>query len=348
MRKITSFLIVAAAAVLFFSGCGPTPLTGKPGSSGKTLELMIVSPDALYGNTTKQAIDTIFSMPQDGLNQPESRFDVVHITPSSFDGNTMFQAHRNILILEVDPHNINKIYIDKDVWATPQVVIRMTASDRRSLDSMLLVRQERLLDEYYTQEYRRMNKVFSQKPDYKIQRFIEQKYGFSIVVPEEFALAKLREENSFTWVLKRTKDFDLHLYIDSRDAKGASDFDEAVILDNIDTMLRRNVPGPSEGSYPGVERRDFFYTRDVTLGDSIHAVETRGLWRTYNDFMGGPFVCYTFALPGTNQVVTLMGSVYSPSERSKMVMRRDLLMQVDGICRSLKINGANNTDHQEK
>lgn len=337
MKKIASFIVVAAVAFAVLVGCGPTPLTGKPGSSGKTLELMIVSSDGLYSSSTKQAIDTLFNEPQVGLNQPESRFDVVHIVPSSFDGNTMFQAHRNILILEVDPQNINKIYIDKDVWATPQVVIRMTASDRRSLDSMLLVRKERLREEFYAQEYRRMNKVFSQNPEFKIQEFIKNKYGFSIVVPHEFNLAKLREENSFTWILKRTKDFDLHIYIDSRPATGEKDFEEAVILDNIDTMLRRNVPGPSEGSYPGVERRDFFYSRNVVLADSINAVETRGLWRTYNDFMGGPFVCYTFSLPGSDRVVTLMGSVYSPSERSKMVMRRDLLMQVDGICRSLKV-----------
>lgn len=337
MKKITFLSVVLVAAVMLFGGCGPTPLTGKPGSSGKTLELMIVSSDGLYSSSTKQAIDTLFNEPQMGLNQPESRFDVVHIVPSSFEGNTMFQAHRNILILEVDPQNINKIYIDKDVWASPQVVIRMTASDRRSLDSMLLVRKERLREEFYTQEYRRMNKVFSQNPDFKIQKYIQDKYGFSIVIPDEFALAKLKEQNDFTWVLKRTKDFDLHLYINSLPAVGPKDFEEATILDNIDTMLRRNVPGPSEGSYPGVERRDFFYTRNVVLADSIPAVETRGLWRTYNDFMGGPFVCYTFSLPGSDRVITLMGSIYSPSERSKMVMRRDLLMQVDGICRSLKI-----------
>lgn len=337
MRKIASFFAVVAAAVALFSSCGPTPLTGKPGSSGKTLELMIVATEGVYNGTTGQVIDSIFQAPQDALNQPESRFDVVHITPSNFNDNTMFQAHRNILILDVNPQNINKIYMEQDKWSSPQIVIRITASDTRSLDSMLLVREERLLKEYYNQEYRRMNKVFSQKADYKIQQYVENKYGFSIVIPEEFALAKLKEENNFTWILKRTKDFDLYIYIDSRPAKGASDFEEAVILDNIDTMLRRNVPGPSEGSYPGVERRDFFYTRNVVLADSVNAVETRGLWRTYNDFMSGPFVCYTFSLPGRDNVYTLMGSVYSPSQRSKMVMKRDLLMQVDGICRSLKV-----------
>lgn len=328
---------MAAAVVVLFTSCGPTPFTGKPGSSGKTLEMLVVATQGVYSGTTKQVIDSIFATPQVALNNPEPRFDLVHISPSSFEDNSMFQSHRNLLILDVSPQLENKIYLEQDKWSKPQIVIRITASDKRSLDSMLLVKNERLLYEYYNQEYRRMDKVFSEDPDIKIQNKLKGKYGFALSIPDEFALAKMREESDFTWILKQTKDFDLHLYVYSRPATGGSDFDQATILDNLDTMLRRYVPGPSEGSYPGVERRVDSYSRDVVLADSINAVETRGLWRTYNDFMGGPFVCYTFTLPESGKVYTLMGCVYSPSERNKMVMKRDLLMQLDGICRSIKL-----------
>ncbi|MBO7488934.1 MAG: DUF4837 family protein [Bacteroidales bacterium] len=337
MKKIVVFLALSASLLLTLAGCGDKVLTGKPGSSGKTLELMIVATDGIYNGPTQMVLDSLFKTPQVALNQPEPRFDVVHIAPSSFRDNTMFQSHRNILILEVDPQGLNKVYMDVDKWSTPQVVIRMTATDRQSLDSMLLAKGERLLSEYYKQEYRRMSKVFSATPNTKVISKIKEKYGFSLSIPDEFALAKMKEESNFTWALKRTKDFDLFLYIFDLPAKGDADYEEATILDNIDTMLHRYVPGPREGSYPGVERRDFFYTRDVVLGEDIKAVEIRGLWRTYNDFMGGPFVSYTFTLPGSDKVYTMMGSVYSPSERNKMVRRRDLLMQIDGICRSIKI-----------
>ena len=340
MKRIVSFVVVAVVAVAMFSGCAGPGQTGKPGSSGKTLELMVVAPNSVCSGTTQGVLDSLFETPQVALNQPEPRFDVVHIVPSSFDGNTMFQSHRNILILEVNPQNICKVYLEQDKWSVPQVVIRMTAPDRASLDSMLLANGERLLKEYYNQEYRRMDRVFSKAPAYKIVKLLKEKYGFTLSIPEEFALAKMKEESDFTWILKQTKDFDLHLYVYSRESVGPQDFEEAGILDNIDTMLRRYVPGPSEGSYPGVERRDFFYSRDVVLGDGIEAVETRGLWRTYNDFMGGPFVCYTFTLPESGKVYTLMGSVYSPSQRNRMVMKRDLLMQLDGICRSIKLQEA--------
>ena len=322
------------ALVLLFCSCGTPALSGKPGSSGKTLELMVVAKNTVYNApTTQEVLDSIFSEPQVGLNQPEPRFEMVQILPSSFENNTMFQAHRNILILEVDPLGVNKVFLDKDVWASPQVVVRITATDMHSLDSMLLVRSERLLDKYYQQEYRRMDKVFSQTPDIKIINKIKDTYGFRLSIPEEFTYAK--QQDGFTWVRKEAKDFSLQLFINSEPAGNNPALDEASILNRIDTMLYRYVPGPSEGSYPGVERRDFFYTRQVVI-DSLKAVETRGLWRTYNDFMSGPFVCYTFLSPDGNELLTLMGCVYSPSQRSKMMMKRDLLMQVDGICRSIR------------
>ena len=335
MKRIIAFLVVAATLASLLVSCGGKTMTGKPGSSGKTLELLLVAKNSVNAGTTESVIDSLFRTPQVALNQPQSRFDVVQIAPSSFDGNSMFQSHRNILILEIDPLGINKVYLENDKWATPQVVIRVAANSREALDSMLLVQAERLLKEYYKQEYRRMDKVFSRTPAVKIINKIKEKYGFTLSIPDEFALAKMKEETDFTWVLKNTKDFDLHLYLYQRQAKDASDFEEAVILDHLDTILRRYVPGPTEGSYPGVERRDFFYTREVMLGD-VKAIETRGLWRTYNDFMGGPFVCYTFASPDKSKVYTMMGCVYSPSERSKLMMKRDLLMQLDGICHSLK------------
>lgn len=335
MNKMFSFLAMALCAIVLMAGCGSAPLSGKPGSSGKTLELMVVATNTVYNGVAHHALDTLFKTPQDGLNQPEPRFDVVQIAPSSFEDNTMFQAHRNILKLEVDPMGVNKIYLEKDKWSTPQVVIRVTATDARALDSMLLSHGERLLKEFYAQEYRRMEKVFAKTPDVKIMETIKQKYGFSLVVPDEYTMATMKENNEFTWILKRTKDMDLNVYLYSQPYKDEKYREESTILDNLDTMMRRFVPGPSEGSYPGVERRDFFYTRDVTIGD-IKAVETRGLWRTYNDFMSGPFVCYTLLSPDGKSVITLMGSVYFPSYRYININKRDLLMQVDGICRSIK------------
>lgn len=333
MNKVIQKIAFLSVATLLLVACGGKTMTGKPGSSGKTLELMIVSPSSLYSGSTRTVLDSLFATPQVGLNQIEPRFDVVQIAPSSFNGNTMFQAHRNILILEIDPQGLNKVYRKQDQWSQPQVVIRVTATDRGTLDSLLLANGSRLLEEYYAQEYRRMDKVFSQTPAVKIKQKIKECYGFTLSIPEEYTLAK--QQDGFMWIRKEAKDFGLQLYIQSLPVEGQPSLEEAAILDRIDTMLHRYVPGPSEGSYPGVERRDFFYSRPVTLAN-LDAVETRGLWRTYNDYMGGPFVAYSFISADRQQLITLMGCVFSPSQRNRMVMKRDLLMQLDGICRSIR------------
>lgn len=335
MKKLFFGVIALVFASLMLSGCGDNVLTGKPGSSGKTLELMIVATDGVYNNPLiKKDIDTIFSVPQVALNQPEPRFDVVQVKPSDFDGNTMFQAHRNVLILEVDGQNDNKVYLEYDKWSTPQVVIRLAAKSYESLDSLLRTNQERLLKELYNMEYRRMEKVFSGMPDVKLNNMIKEKYGFSLVFPEEFALAK--SEGPFTWIRKEAKDFGIGVFVDMSLYTGDKQLEEATILNYLDTIMKHHVPGPSDGSYMGTERRDFFYTRNVKLGD-YDAVETRGLWRLYNDFMSGPFVCYTLRSADSCSLITLVGYVYSPSQRNSMVMKRDLLMQVDGICRTYKV-----------
>ena len=50
--------------------------------------------------------------------------------------------------------------------------------------------------------------------------------------------------------------------------------------------------------------------------------------------MGGPFVTYTMLDPTEKKVVMLTGYVFCP--RNKPTTKRDLLMQVESICRTVK------------
>ena len=94
--------------------------------------------------------------------------------------------------------------------------------------------------------------------------------------------------------------------------------------------MKREVPGPAEGSYMATERRVALEGRVVDLDGAKYCVETRGLWRLFGDFMGGPFVSYSILSPDGKQVVELTGYVYCPRFN-----KRDYLMQVDSIGRSI-------------
>ena len=139
------------------------------------------------------------------------------------------------------------------------------------------------------------------------------------------------QSDGFAWIMKRTKDFDLNVLVHVEPYREQSQFEPDKIYNRLDTTMRRNVPTQAEDSYMGTERRVELTSRVVEFEGVQYAVETRGLWRSFGDFMGGPFVSYTLLSPDGKQLVELIGFVYCPR-----FDKRDYLMQVDGICRSIK------------
>jgi hypothetical protein len=63
-----------------------------------------------------------------------------------------------------------------------------------------------------------------------------------------------------------------------------------------------------------------------------YAIELRGLWDVENDFMGGPYVSYTFADNESEYIITVFGYVYNPNKD-----KRNLLRQVEAILYSTKL-----------
>ena len=324
-------LIIMLAAVLTLAACNSpeTKALSKRSSSGKTCEVLVAADKGQYTGATKALIDSIFRSPQEGLPQPEARFDVVNVPVSSLHNTHRFKMPRNIVICDVKAGNPDKFYIHHDQWAEPQTVIDIAASSEATLQDMLRRYASRILEEIYNDEYRRMDNAFFKDRNVELMQRVESKFGFSLSLPKEFSWAK--EEGDFVWLRKETKDFGLGVLVNVMPYRDESQFDTAKIYNRLDTLMRREVPGPAEGSYMGTERRVALESRKVDFEGSKYCIETRGLWRLFGDFMGGPFVSYCLLSPDGTQIVELTGYVYCPR-----FDKRDYLMQVDGICRSIK------------
>ncbi|MBR4506533.1 MAG: DUF4837 family protein [Bacteroidales bacterium] len=327
MKKLT--LLLMAAMLVAACNSPETKALSKRSSSGKTCEVLVAADKGHYTGATKALIDSILLSPQEGLPQPEQRFSVVNVPVSSLHNTQMFKMHRNIIICDVKAGNPDKFYIHHDQWAEPQAVIDIAASSEATLCEMLRKHADRIVEEIYKDEYRRMDNVFYKDRNIELMQRVEDKYGFTLSLPKEFSWAK--DDGDFVWLRKETKDFGLSVLVNVMPYRDATVFYTAKIYNRLDTMMRREVPGPAEGSYMGTERRVALESRKVEFGDSKYCIETRGLWRLFGDFMGGPFVSYCLLSPDGTQVVELTGFVYCPR-----FDKRDYLMQVDGICRSIK------------
>lgn len=336
IKKTTILLLVALATASVMVSCSSNdaPAQGKKGSSGKTLEMMLVTDKTTYSGATKMLIDSLFRCPQEGFFTPEPIFDVVTIPPSSFNNTEMFQAHRNIVICDINPNNPNKVYKSKDKWAAPQVVYDFAVKDRQTLDSFLAKYASMMIDDMRMADRRRVIKAFASTKGVEVMNRIEENFGFSLTVSSEFEVAKMTDD--FAWIRKETKDFGIGVLVNTMPYESKAIFDEEEILRNLDAMMKQHVPGPAENSYMGTERRVDVARRQVTMADQ-YCIETRGMWRTFGDFMGGPYVNYTLLAPDQKTVVMLTGYVYAPrSTKSTPYPKRDYLMQADGICWSIK------------
>lgn len=339
MKQPRCFLFALLGVTLLMAACGgsSSPQDQKKGSSGKTLELMIAADSKVYSGSTLELIDSLFQQPQLGLTQPEPMFSIVQIPISSFRSTEMFQVHRNIVICDINPQNPDKLYRYEDFWAAPQIVYEFAAKDRASLEKMLRKYSDAIIDDIYKNEHRRMYKVFKGTEGIEIREAIRKQLGLTLTFSNEFEVAHPANPSSdFMWIRKETKDFGLGVLVRVLPYTSRDIFTEEVILDTLAAQMHRHVPGSADTSYMNVERRMPFYTRKVEFEGSPYCVETRGCWRTEGDFMGGPFVNYTVLSPDNKQVVMLTGYIYYPSGRIKSLSKRDLLMQAEGICYSLR------------
>lgn len=316
-------------------------LNGKKGSSGKTLEMIVVANRDVYSGSTKEAIHELFMAPQMGLpiTSPEPMFDVSNIPQSSFEGSEMFRVHRNVLMLDIKESNPNKVYMHIDQYSAPQVIFDFAAKTRGDLDSMLRAYQPKVLSEIYKAEHRRIVKAYKGEEGIEVEQKFAEKMGFRLTFSEDYAIANTSAD--FMWVRKEAKDFGMGVLVKRFAYKDKAVFEERNILDTIDSMMAK-VPGPTEGSYMGVERRRSDETGEylqpieqkvVDFPTGTYCVETRGCWRLYEDFMGGPIVAYTLKYPGKEEVLVMIGYVYCP--RNKPYTKRDLLMQMESVCYSI-------------
>ena len=329
MKK--TFAIILLSAVLFAACVQKGGTSQKKGSSGKTLEMLLVADRDVYAGDTKQLIDSIFRQPQMGLPQSEPMFDLVNIPTSSFYNTEMFRVHRNVVVCEIKEGNPNKAYHYIDRWAAPQVVFELAAASRHALDSMIEHLAPRIINDMHEADYRRIAKAFGGIAGYDLMRKVEQQFGFSLTLSNEFEMANANNPSpDFAWIRKEAKDFGIGVLVHVFDYTDAAVFSESNILNRLDTIMRRHVQGSADSSYMATERRLDFYTSKASISGSPYAVETRGCWRLFGDFMGGPFVCYTLLDPQQQQVIMLTGYVYCPR-----FDKRDYLMQVDGICHSI-------------
>ena len=304
--------------------------SGKDRSTGGTAEiLVVVQNDDQWTGRIGDSIRHFFCDYQYGLPQPEARNEVKHIKEAGFA--ELFKKHKCIFQVEIDP-SLEKAVAEtaEDLWAAPQRYVKLKAPNITSWVELFEKQKEVYQQWFDVVERARILNVFRPTKDEAIEKALANKFGFTLTVPQGFYIAK--DEPDFMWLRKELERSSACIVIYQTPYLDTLQFETNSLVAMRDMMMQQHIPGPSEGSYMATET-EFVPPLVTTVSDfpAGYTKEMRGMWRVINDFMGGPFVSYTFADSRTGKLVTVEGYYYEPNQK-----KRNMLLQLEAIAYSLK------------
>jgi hypothetical protein len=329
MKKLGIIALIAVFVALFTS-CSDNKEARKDRSVGGSSEILFVTQnDEQWEGRMGQAVRDYFEVVQYGLPQPEKNFKVAHLNINAL--NDMFKKHRNLIIAEIVPDLPNPIIESQDNWmSAPQYAIKIKAKDVDTWIKVFDSQKDNIKTKFDNNERARFMDYFRPTANAPVIAALKERFGFTMTVPEGYYVAT--DKDSFMWLRREEVEKSFGFVIFSRPYTSSDDFNEDVIIRTTDSVTKKYIPGPADGSYMVLDKEfikpDFNVISDFPAG---YAVEMRGLWNTVGDYMAGPYVSYTVVNPEATRIITIEGYVYYPNKP-----KRDLLRQVETIIWSLK------------
>lgn len=333
--------VLIFCSALMIVGCGSQEgaryaLPGKVGASG---ELVVVCSNAVWKGAAGDTVRSIFGQPFPVLPQYEPWFDLVHLTPDAFD--RFWKPHRNVLELEladrVDTQEA-QLNIFREKYSRHQIYMEGKARKSEALALAIADKGMDMLGVLHRAEVQRFAALVRLDKNEVIQKELVEWMGIELIVPRDARWAKKLED--FGWIdrqLTRLKGGDNHdvqqgYLIYTEPYTSDSLFSMQARLSKRNSVLRKNVIGPTPGSYMTTEMRYVPSYEEVVFKGGF-ASELRGLWKMENDYMGGPFYSLTTFDEKSGQLITVEGYTYAP-----YFDKREYMREVEAAVRSLNLN----------
>jgi hypothetical protein len=324
-------------ALLFISGCGSQEgaryaLPGKVGASG---EIVVVCPEVVWSGEVGDTLRAIFGQPFPVLPQYEPWFDLVHLTPESFD--RFWKPHRNIIDLDladrVDTQSPS-VSIYKEKYSRDQIYIKGAARTAEGLALALNDRGDEMRSILHRAEVERFGRLISLDENEVIKADLVEWMNLELTLPRDARWAKKNDEVG--WIdrqLTRMKGGDNHdvqqgFVVYREPYTSDQQFSMQARLNKRNSIMRKHILGPTKGSYMTTEMRYIPSYEEIVFNGQF-ASELRGLWRIENNYMGGPFYSLTVLDERNGELVTVEGFSYAP-----YFDKREYMREAEAVVRS--------------
>ncbi|MEX0596077.1 MAG: DUF4837 family protein, partial [Candidatus Paceibacterota bacterium] len=248
------------------------------------------------GNKLRETLEQEYP----ALPQPEPLFDVIHIPTGAFDD--LFKMHRSIIILDVSSvHKTAEILYSENIWAKPQIVIRLLAPDPESLERIIVDNKDRLISNLQQYDRRRLAEVYRSGKDLNIKSILS-KFRINMAIPRGYNIDLNAED--FSSLSIESSQTSQVIFIYRYPYFDKNDFTTERLIEKRNEFLKTYTQGTRAGSYMTTTAIFPPMTFDLKK-NGREFVEIRGLWELNKGFMGGPFISHSTLDSVNNEIITV-------------------------------------------
>ncbi len=325
-RLISNLILLVVVSSVFFS-CKNDKGARLETISGRAGEVFVVLGKETWKAKTGELIRGVLAQPQSSLPQAEPMFDLTNVPPEAFVN--VFKKGRNILMIKISPtYTESKVEFSNDIWAYPQAVVSIQVKSTEDFESLFKENSEKIMSFFLKAEKDRLKTTYKNMPEKSVYKTLLDEFHIQLYAPNGFQIVK--RDSTFAWIRYDTPQITQNIFVYTYPYDSDSTFTEKFQVGMRNVITRKNIPGPSAGSYMTTEMelpRDF----NILKYNGNYASEMRGLWYVEHDFMGGPFISLSVLDAARKRIVTVEGNVYAPKDN-----KRNFLRQVEAIVYSLE------------
>lgn len=318
MKRIIHLL--AAAALMTLTACsgGSTRKVLLPNVSGKAGEVIVVIEKSDWEGSLGNEVRAILAEDCPWLYVQEPLYSLVNVAPGGFA--ELFKVHRNIVLFQIDPQvQQTGVFLKNDVWAAPQCVVQISATDSKQALSFLKEKSELITSAIEQAERDRVIHNTLLYEERSIFANVSEVMGGSPHFPSGYKLRKLTDD--FAWIADVKQYTTQGVLVYKYPADMENPFSEENIIAMRNEILKDNVPGMFDNTY--MTTAEYFSpTVEFVKYKGREFAQTRGYWEVFNDYMGGPFVSHSFYSQDGKDIIVLDAFVYAPRYDKRQYLRQ--------------------------
>ena len=332
--------------ILFILGCSGRrnpeymqEATGKPG------DVVMIIDSNQWNGALGDTLRDILMAEVDGLPREEILFNVISIDPSK-KVSLLTQVRNLMYVFTLDqktagareiikgftPETIEEIrsdttyfiYTDENIYSRGQKVMYLFGRSQDELLRHLEENKYRIVDFFNTAERERLEKnLFKTSSGKGTAAMLRKELQCEMRIPSEYKLAD--QQPDFIWFRKIETEADKDIFIAWKPYESEYQFLPDSLIAWRDQIAKKYLfEDPQNPATHLVTETEVPFLPVKARQLSIHdhyTMQIRGLWRTNNKSMGGPFIGYAIADSPKGLLYYIEGFTYSPGKPQREIMR---------------------------